>query len=373
MNILDRYIARQFILNVLLLFLILFCLIVAIDASFNVDRFWRISGTRLQEAGKTASTARQALMAAWLVLDLWGPRLLLLFNFLLGIVMVGAVGFTCAQMARHREFVAVMAGGISLTHLTRPVFLVAISLIAIQILNQELVLPRFAHLLTREHRDAGRHELGLQGRLLVPDGLGRVFYIQAFDADQGQITGVSILERDQQRRGMRRIDADSGHWDGSGWVLSGVRVVELEGTGAVVNEGAARIETDLGPTSLRIRRYSRYARNLSTAEIARMLEGNPSMEPRVRDQLQQVRFGRFSSMIVNLLALAIALPFYLTRDPPNPVLQSLRCAPIAGLALIGGVLGVVTRIPGVPPGISVFVPVIVLAPIAAVMLTSIRT
>lgn len=373
MNILDRYIARQFLLNVVLLFLILFCLIVAIDASFNVDRLWRISGTRLQESGGSISAGRRAILAAWLVFDLWGPRLLLLFNFLLGVVMVGAVGFTCAQMARHREFVAVMAGGVSLTRLARPVFLVAVALIALEVVNQELVLPRFAHLLAREHRDAGRHELGLQGRLLAPDGLGRVFYIQAFDADEGEIAGVSILERDQQRRGVRRIDAESGRWDGSAWMLGGVRVVELNNAGGISIDDATRIETDLSPTSLRIRRYSRYARNLSTTDIARMLEGNPSMEPRVRDQLQQVRFGRFSAMLVNLLALAIALPFYLTRDPPNLVLQSLRCAPIAGLALIGGVLGVVTRIPGVPPEVSVFVPVIVLAPIAAVMLTSIRT
>ncbi|MEZ6318858.1 MAG: hypothetical protein R3B49_08915 [Phycisphaerales bacterium] len=73
----------------------------------------------------------------------------------------------------------------------------------------------------------------------------------------------------------------------------------------------------------------------------------------------------------NLLTLIIALPFYTTREPQNMVVQSLKCAPISILALMGGVLGASAIIPGLPAAIAVFIPVMILVTVALARSTSI--
>ena len=106
-----------------------------------------------------------------LAADLWWPRLLQLFVFLLGMVLMGAMGFTLSQVVRHRELVAMLASGISLRRAARPILLVAALMTLVQVLDQELVLPRIAPLLTRDHGDAGKHELqGFAVRVPVPTG-----------------------------------------------------------------------------------------------------------------------------------------------------------------------------------------------------------
>ena len=68
-----------------------------------------------------------------------------------------------------------------------------------------------------------------------------------------------------------------------------------------------------------------------------------------------------------------AMRFYLQREPVNMLAQSLRCAPIALVSLMGGVLGAVASIPGMPPQLSPFVPSLILLPLAIAAGTSVKT
>ncbi|MBL4591325.1 MAG: LptF/LptG family permease, partial [Phycisphaerales bacterium] len=196
MTILDRYIARQFLTNIVALFLILFCFIVVIDASLNLDEFYRLaSRIGTPDGDDPPGMVRKILMTIVLIADYWWPKLVQLFSFLLGMTMVGAMGFTFSQMTRNREFVAMMAAGVSLRRVLRPVLVVALLFTGLQVLNQEILLPRIAPLLVRDHQDAGDHKLGSSPVPLVLDGSGRLFRAASFDADTDTILGVYILER----------------------------------------------------------------------------------------------------------------------------------------------------------------------------------
>ncbi|MEZ6164736.1 MAG: hypothetical protein R3B67_09905 [Phycisphaerales bacterium] len=74
-----------------------------------------------------------------------------------------------------------------------------------------------------------------------------------------------------------------------------------------------------------------------------------------------------------MLALIISMPYFITREPRNMVVQSIKCAPIAIIALIGGVLGASASIPGLPPAIGVFIPVMILSVVAVAQSSAIRT
>ncbi|MDX9912298.1 MAG: LptF/LptG family permease [Phycisphaerales bacterium] len=367
MSILDRAIARQYLINVVALVVILFSFIVAIDVSLNVDRFVSVA----QKLGPEDGLVRRAVVTISLVIDFWWPRLLQLFGYMLGMVLVAGMGFTVAQMVRHRELVAIMASGQSLHRVARPIIAVAIALTLVQAANQELIQPRIAHLLTRDHGDTGSRSLGTMPVELCRDGRGRLLYARSFDADAGQLGGVIIIVRNADGLAKEVIRAEEARWDGSAWVLANGVAESRETAGE--SHPVDRFETDLDPAALRMRRFKDYAQALSFRQTGEVLSRGNLLDERTRAEFTRLRWGRVSVWVSNLLALVVAMPFYLTRVPRNMMLQTLRCAPVAGLGLVGGVLGAGAGIPGVPAGLAVFVPVMILAPLAVAAATSVKT
>ncbi len=221
MGILDRYIARQFLTNIILLFVVLFAFIIVIDFSLNFDEFLRFAEERLKARGEEVTALAKGLGAVQLELDLWLPRLPLLFNYLLGLVMVGAMGFTCAQMVQHREFVALLSGGISLRRAARPIIIVALAMLALTAVNREVLLPEIAPLLTRDKKDAGKRTLGMTQVSLSADGRGRLWQADRFDIDASRLEVVRVWERDADGLMTARITAAEATWDAQrrGWAL----------------------------------------------------------------------------------------------------------------------------------------------------------
>ena len=133
---------------------VLFSFVVAVDVSLNIDKY--IEGVTKMDPH--AGFIRRGVLIALGVIDIWWPKLLQLFNYLVGLVLVAAMGFTFTQLVRHRELVAVLAGGISLQRAARPVLIVAIGVMGLRWVNSELILsnPRVAPLLTRDPGDIGK-------------------------------------------------------------------------------------------------------------------------------------------------------------------------------------------------------------------------
>lgn len=374
MNTLDRYIARQFLTNVIALFVILFSFIVVIDASLNIDEFYRLAGRLGSPEGVDGPSAiRRVLVTIVLIADYWWPKLLQLHNFLLGLIMVGAMGFTFSQMTRNREFVAMMAAGVSLRRVIRPVMLVALALTAVQIINQELILPRIAPLLVRDHSSAGEYKLGVSSVPLTLDGQGRLFRAASFDADTDTLQGVYILERDAQGRASRVITAESATYENGAWIFTNAES-RLRGPSTIAPpEPIARLESSLDPNELRINRFESYSQAMSFSQASQMLNRETLVDPKKRARYERIQWGRFSMMLSGILSLLISAPFYLTREPKNMVVQSLKCAPVAIIALVGGVLGASASIPGLPASIGVFIPVMILSVVAVAQTSSLKT
>lgn len=380
MGLLDRYIARQYLMNTLLLLVILGGFVVTIDVSLNIHRFVRQATEMAGQHASNAepSTLRVSMLTVFLVADLWWPRLLQLFNFMLGLVLIGGMGFTCAQLVRHRELVAALAGGQSLLRLSRPMLIVALGLTGLQVLNQELVLPRIAPLLTRDPGDAGRHRLDASAVPLTADSLGRIWYAASFNPDTQVLERVSIWERNPDGTALRRIDAQRATWREGGWDLE-AGLSRSRTTLEAPPEPIVRLETNLDPVELKVRRFSGYSQNLSWRQIGQMIRvydrlgADDAAARAAQERLERIRWGRLSSMLCNLLALGITLPFFMTRLPGNLVARSIKAAPVALAALLGGVIGSTAAIPGLHPALGAFLPALVLAPIAAAMLASVRS
>lgn len=365
MNRLDRYIARQFMVNVAALLVLFGTLIVTIDVILNLGRFLE-AGADI--AGDSSSLRRVLATIVW-VIDLWGPRLLQLFNYLAGVALIAGMGFTCSQLVRRRELVAALAGGLSLHRLARPFLVVTLGVAGLQALNQEFVVPAVAPLLTRDMNDALRRDLKPFDVALLKDGSGRLLYAVKYDAAENRLENLRIWERDADGRAAARVSASGATWDGSGWILQGMKV-ESGRPSAELREG--RFVTDLDPTALVVRRFEGYGQNLSWRQISAMLRHAP-VDDATRERFDRIRFGRLATLAGMVLSVMIALPFYLVREPKNMVTQTLKAAPIAGAALVGSVLGPIAAMPGLWPWLGVFVPVLILIPVALWASVSVKT
>ena len=378
MTLLDRYIIRQYLTNVITLFAILFAFAVTIDVSLNFGDFWELATKSLIEAGNAKpALGEKARTAIYLVFDFWWPNLLRLFNFMLGLVTVGAMGFTLTQLVRRRELVAMLCGGISLLRVARPILIVGLVLGGVQLANREFVLPRIAPLLARDRDDAGKKVLGSSAVSLTSDGQGRLFYAKSFDADKGVLESPLIFERDINGSLVRRIVADRGTWDAAGgqWRLENGRVDRTLVQGAK-EEKVAAVATSLDPTQLKLRRFAGYAQSLSFWQLTQMTTQPGLLDEPTRKrlaELDRVRFGRFATVLCNLITLVIAMSFYLRREPANMLRQSLKSAPVAIVSLFGGILANNVTVPGVPPALGVFLPCLILLPVVIAAVRSIRT
>ncbi|MFO0857118.1 MAG: LptF/LptG family permease [Phycisphaerales bacterium] len=406
--ILSRYISRQFLTNACLLMAFLLAMIVAVDFSLNFDEYVKqakISIAQSASAGLSVDQARAAseaavrnasslkigFLAAWEVIDLWWPRLFLLFGFLLGPVLVGALGFTCAHMAKHREMVAILASGQSLWRIAKPMLICTLALIMLQVVNREFIIPQLAPRLTRDvkKRDAA------SPRDFTLDAQGRLMFLRDIRIDdsknEGEIRGFYAWERDEQGLFTRRISADravwtpsqvgsqAGEWSLEEGVATPLTPVQNAGPGTrIVSSPIIRLETDVDPTALRLRRFEGLANNLSTNQISQLInryESQPktsTIERRIASY-ERIRWGRVASMFCTFLAVVVCVPFFLKKEPSNMLTQSMYAAPVGLGAFAATIVGTSTAIPGLPPQLSVFVPVLAMIPLAIAAVSSVRS
>lgn len=362
MMLLDRYILVRFAVNFASLFSLLFIFGIAIDLMINLDDF--VDRARVL-AGPDGGLPRFAWHLLVLAGDFQAPRLFQFYAYLHGLVAVGAMGFTLAQMNRYRELVAMMASGLSLHRVAMPFIVATFVLSLVQLANQELLLPRVAPLLLRTNKDIGhkgveKFEIGF-----TPDGAGNLLHAPSFDPQLRTLEFPTFIERDQQGRTIRRITAERATWsaDDRVWLLVGGRslkpatLVEDGQTSTPHVEALDRYKTELTPEVLMVRRYGQFAAMLSMGQISQMLE-SPLITD--RDSLLRHYYSRFASVLTTLLIMALSLPCFLLREPASLLKQSLLCASIAIPATVGSAMAMLIEMPGVSPAVGVFMPVIML-------------
>ncbi len=374
MTILDRYIARRFLANFAILTVLLFTFAVSVDLLLQLDEYVDVARARV---GRDAGFMRQAVELVGIVADFHGPRIFQFYAYMVGLIGVGAMGFTLAQMHRHRELVAVLAAGVRLQRAARPIVVTALGLSILQLLNQEFVLPRLAPLLIRDHDDIGRATVGSFEVPFTADGRRNLLRAPSFE-HPATLRLPTILERDSAGRTTRRISADSATWDAAagawllaeGWVTVAQPEAASQTTATFVGEPIDRWHTDLTPQVLTMRRFNEFATMLSLEQIWRML-GSPGVVN--ADALVRYAYARFATLLINMLVLLMALPWFLLREPANLLRNSALCAATTIPAMIGSLLSFAVAFPGIPPALGVFLPVLFLLPGAIYMQSLIKT
>jgi lipopolysaccharide export LptBFGC system permease protein LptF len=364
MRILDRAIVTRFLGNFVLLFALLFVFATAIDVILQLDVYVAAADAvvkRGQSSGRIAALA-------WVLFQFHGPRAFQFFQFMAGLLAVGAMGFTFAQMHRARELVAIMAAGVPLRRCVWAVLACALGINLLQLANQELVMPLFAEQLLISQREIGREGGGTFEVPLTCDTSGNLLHATRFDPLTGRITGFLAFERDDAGLLVRRITAKAATWDAAGhrWALEEGSAVAREASAdpsaaaPAVPSALDAWATDLSPKSLIARHHRLFAQMLSSSELRSIADAGAIDH----SQATRMQMGRIGLVFVNLLVLAIGIPFYLRRGPASMLQVSIMCAATCVPALIVSAVIMAAPVAGLPPAVSVALPIAVLIPAA---------
>jgi len=385
MLLLTRYVVTRFIANFVLLMALLFVFAISVDVFLQLHRFVEAAK---EIKGPDVSALPLAGEVIALIVDFQAPRIFQFYAYMHGLVAIGAIGFTLGTLHTRRELVAVLAAGVSLHRVAQPLLIAVFALSVLQVLNQEFIMPKVAPLLIRDQGAIGRRGAAEFPIYLTRDGFGNLLQAASFDAPTVTLEAPLIIERDKTGRTVRRIVADRAIFNEkeNAWLLVNgtamwlITPAEREGAAPVSRENApigpaARepieyYRTDLTPQALTIRRYGQFATMLSLKQIGELANSPGVVDA---DALARYKFSRFSSVLVNLLVATIALPFFLLREPVGLMRQSLLCAGVAIPAMLGATIGVTMPLPGIPPAAGVFIPVIMLLPIAIGRMAYIKT
>jgi lipopolysaccharide export LptBFGC system permease protein LptF len=375
MALLDRWIASRFLVNFVLIFAVMFLFAISIDTILQLDAY-TAAARRAVEMGSYSSMWSAVPIA---VLDFNLPRVFQFYAYLLGLCSVAAAGFTLAQMVRTRELVAMLAAGVSLWRVGLVMVVVAVLLNLVQLLNGEILLPRLAPLLVREHNAILRPSVEKFGLNIVQDGAGKLVLAQAFDPMTETAFNLLVLERDEKGAAVRRIEAPTATWDE---VRGGWRLVDGVAAGrSAPGSGAGRevridrkepidfVETDVSPKAILTRRFRGFAQLLSTPQISELARDGGLAANDATRLIGQ----RFAGACVNLFMLVICLPFFLLREPKKLLGASVFCAATAVPGLLGSLFLMTVSLPGLPAAVGVFLPVALLLPIAAARMGSLKT
>lgn len=372
MKTLDRYIVRQFLLNFAILTVVLLSLFVLVDMIWDLDEFTQAAD---RHAGRYGGFVPALLL---IIVDYYAPLLLMVIVYFLGILTVAAMGFTFSNLTRTGELVAMAFGGISMYRIAAPVLIAGgiINLAALP--NQEFVIPSVASKLMRKKQQLKSDvELKPFAVRYVKDSKGHLLSAQSFDTRAGKLENVTVLLRDSRGRALARVSAPEATWDEEHqrWNFpEGQARVRL--LGDILGESKSALEvsrehfaTTLTPEVLMARRTNLYFNLLGLESLFEFLQ-NPAVD---RAQVLQIMHSRFSLLVVNVLILAMGLPFFLMREGGNLLLQGIKAA---GLCIGAWATALVLLQVGADllnPVTAAWLPVILYLPVTAAMLLTVRT
>ena len=365
MKILDKYVAKNFLIGYVIAFCVLIGLRVIIDLFVNLDEF-------------TEHVDLGALAVARNILSFYCLQLTLYFRDFAGMITVVAAAFSLGKMVRSNELVAVMASGVSLKRVIAPIIILAVLLTGVLVVDQEIIIPSFSDKLVRG-QDAvpGQETYDLW---FIGDGNGSLICSQKFDVQTATLFSPTIITRVKK--------ADSSVWQVTGritaekatynsearrWDLTGGRFTEKGSVEAA--QPIAIYASDITPKDIPVRRKSRHKSLLSW----KMLRDLARRGTKVKDVAQlsaQMQF-HVTEPVINLIMLMVSLPVLVCRDP-----KSMKSATMISFATTGAcfittflckMLATETVFNMIIPQLWAWLPIFIFLPIAFIELDSMKT
>jgi len=381
MKLIDRYTLAAFLKNYLLFTGVLIALWVVMDMVFNFDELMEVQ-TKVKGA-----TFASVLAIVWDIADFYFYQSFLIFSHLSGVIPNVAAGFTLLRLSRFNETTAMLAAGMPMLRIARPVLLMAVLLNVLVMVNQELIIPNMIPKLIRRHDE-------------LRDTSGKTFAIRAMQEDNGAQLIAALyspggvdhaptmefpdyIEVDEQNMPLAYISADRAVWDGNArlWrAQNGLRHTELlpDAPGGVRRTPVDVLPTRITPDEIKLYRNSKSVELLSIRKIDELLEHRKQYG--AADLLRVKHFRRLQP-VINIVLLLLTIPCVLQREPGQLKLAAAKSVVLSGACM--ATIFLAQHLAGNNmlgpawndrwPAMMAWLPVFVFAPVTWVLLKRVKT
>jgi lipopolysaccharide export system permease protein len=372
-KILDYYVVKQFLIGYAIALLVMLGMFITVDLFVNLDEF-----------AEHADLGAGAVL--WNIASYYGAHIVLWFRDLAGVITVVAAVFSLARMTKNNELIAVMASGMNLKRFIAPIIVLAAMLTGLQVLDQEILIPRLVQQLMRGHDNMpGTKQYDLW---FAADSNGNLISTFRFNEKSQILENPFFILRKYVPKTTRfvvigRIKAQRAVYDSSrrGWVLTGGEQLRIpESESAVLTgpqtEPADFFPSDLTPEQIPMRRQEGYKALLSSAQLLHMANSRGTRQSDLAELYLQ-KHSRVTDPLLNLVMLLVALPVLVCRDP-----RDMKTAILISFAASTGcfVLTFVCKMFAtevffnqVRPELWAWAPIFLFIPIAFVQLDSMKT
>jgi lipopolysaccharide export system permease protein len=343
--------------------LIMVALYVLVDLFINFDEF-------------TERAAGGALLAN--ICSYYGYNTLTYFGQLAGLITVIAAAFTLARMMWANELTAILASGTSLYRVAAPLVVLGILCNLLWFVDQEVIIPRFAHKLARPHDDVEGREVK---KLWFVEDQGRLLSAVKFFPYKQRMRNVMILEPGQTGAFSSIITAELAEWDRHEQVwraqrgLVRQRVPATDQPDPVAAAASLRewpievLPISLSPQDLRLRQASSWLEFLSLGELRGLQRTGGAYLGRV----VHLMHVRVTTLGVYVLLLMLGLPLLLRREPRDLAAYAAICLALLllcfGFTFLCHHIIVYERSPALPA----WLPILVFGPVAVLLWDSVKT
>ncbi len=374
MKILDKYVAKNFIIGYAIAFCVLMGLRIITDLFIKLDEF-------TEHDLNTLTVIKH-------IVTFYALNCTLYFRDFSGMITAVAAAFSFGRMVRSNELVAVMASGVSLKRIIAPIVFLALLLTGVLVIDQELLIPPLADKLVRSHDDLpGQESYDVK---FISDGKNSLINSQRFDVGTKTLHNPSILLRRETRPGIWEVTGlisaekavyndQTGQWDlysrdtKTGELLAYGLLEKIGARGAP--EPIPSYSSDITAKDIPVRRKSEHKTLLSLKELSALA----AQKTQIRDvaQLLSQKHFRITDPIINLIMLMVSLPILVCRDP-----KSMKSAVMISFGVTGAcfvttfvckILATEVVFDKVMPELWAWLPVFIFLPIAFIELDSMKT
>ena len=376
MKILDKYVAKNFLIGYAIAFCVLIGMRITIDLFANLDEF-------------TEHADLNTISVISNIITYYSLQSTLYFRDFAGMITVVAAAFSLGKMVRYNELTAMMASGVSLKRVITPIVLLAIAFSGFLITDQELIIPALSAKLVRGS-DAipGKESYNVW---FITDASGSLLSAKKFDVASSTFDDLIVITRSKKPDTLLWeptgfIEASKATYDfkSQTWLLTNGFFTPITKLGSPQpgrqNASASRVtlstyHTDLTPNDIPVRRKAEHKSLLSSLQLSQLASQGTQLKDLAN--LYSQKHFRITDPIMNLVMLLVCLPVLVCRDP-----KSMKSAIAISFAITAAslVVGFVCRILAtedvfgrIVPELWAWLPVFIFAPIAVYEIDSMKT
>lgn len=267
MRLLDRYVLSTFLRVYLYCIAAFISVWLVFDISDNISTFLdeRISFTMVVQYYLTQV-----------------PQIVVI---LLPVALLLALLFSLGRLSRTNEIVSMLAAGVSIPRLLRPLILMGLVTAAVSgALNYQLAPhAEYARKTSLEGVRADARERGVNAQVFRNRAENRTWFIQRFRPEQNEFITVQVLQQDDQDNIIKNYMATDAKYspETHAWELRLMKLVTYDTSGNIIDEElvGSKVITDWSETPFRLASANMRAEYLGLPELREYLRFNSDFPP----------------------------------------------------------------------------------------------